>query len=84
MAALTLAFTLLARDDASKTFDKVGDAVENVGKKSGGISGIFSKLGPVVAAAGAAGGIAAPRSDWGRSAARARMHSWRRFRAPDR
>ena len=51
MASLDLAFTILAKDKASKEFDKVGDAADRTGKKG-------SKLGPAMAAGLAVAGVA--------------------------
>ena len=52
MASLALAFDILARDKASKEFDKVGDSAEKAGRKG-------AQLGPIVAAGVAALGAAA-------------------------
>jgi hypothetical protein len=51
MAALSLAFSILAKDNASKEFDRVGDSAERAGKKGDGF-GSAMKAG--VAAAGVA------------------------------
>lgn len=51
MASLDLAFTILAKDKASREFDKVGDAADRTGKKG-------SKLGPAMAAGLAVAGVA--------------------------
>lgn len=57
MASLALAFDILARDKASKEFDKVGRAVDDVGDKSSRLGSGIGTLGKVAGAA-ALGGVA--------------------------
>jgi len=58
MASLQLVLDILARDNASKEFRNVGDAVDGTADKAGKAGGIFSKLGPAVAAGAAIAGVA--------------------------
>lgn len=56
MASLALAFDILARDKASKEFDKVGDSADRAGKKGFGFgSAIKSGFGLAVGAIAASG-----------------------------
>lgn len=58
MANLALAFDILARDRASQTFDRVGDSVEDAGRK-GSKFGDLIKKGVGIAAVAVAGAAAA-------------------------
>lgn len=57
MAAVSLAFDILARDKASQTFNKVGKSVDDVGRKAKTSGSLFSGLGKTFI--GVAAGIGA-------------------------
>lgn len=58
MASLALAFDILARDRASKTFDKVGRSAETAGHKGSGFGTAMKRAAGIAAGAIAAAGIA--------------------------
>lgn len=59
MSSLSLAFDLLARDNASKTLDKVGDSADRAGGKFGNLGSTFASAGKIMAVGLAAAGAGA-------------------------
>ena len=61
MASLALAFDILAKDNASKAFNNVGDAAEGAGRKGSGFAAMLGKgllaAGSAVVGLGAAAGV---------------------------
>lgn len=57
MASLALAFDILAKDKASREFDRIGDAADRAGKKGSGFGTVMKRAVGVAAAAFAAAGI---------------------------
>lgn len=58
-ASLALAFDILAKDSASRTFDKVGDSADRSGRRVSGFGSSFASLGKTVAVGAAALGVGA-------------------------